>query len=156
MINFLNQLIVASTLITFCGCSTLKNKTLIYGGLGFLGCSIVGAANAPEDENSSMHGMFYGSACAAGSMAAQQFFEEISGKKDEEQMNKIKSQKIIKERDLKKSVLESESYDSLSKKDRALLEKKWKIYETSNWIFNGEKMIHENYHIEFENNGERK
>lgn len=153
--RYINQLILTFTLLTLCGCSTLKNKTLLYGAVGFVGCSIIGASNAPKDESTTMHGVAYGSICAAGGMAAKEFHSLLTNEKSKKRLNQLRSKEVLKEQEIRTSLIESKAYESLDDSIKRGLMGKWRIYETKNWVFDGEKMIREDVHVEFDDENKK-
>ncbi len=140
-------LIISALLVM--GCSSLNNRTLLAGATSFVVCSLVGANSAPEDENKNMHGAMYGGLCSTAAMAISEVLED---RDKDKQISKVKEIDIKAETldlDVRKQILKSKSIKSLDKSVQESLKGNWDVYQKTEWIFDGEKLKHENMEIEF-------
>ena len=145
----LKILIVTSVLLLNIGCSTMKNRTVMAGVTSFAVCSLIGANASPEDENKNMHGALYGGLC---STAAMMISEIIDSSPKDKEIIELKS-RLLKEEalevDIRTEVLSSPSIKNLDQSVQDSLKGKWDVYKKSDWIFDGEKLNHENMEIRF-------
>jgi hypothetical protein len=138
-------------LITNSGCSTMNNKTLASGLIGFLSCSAIGAISAPKDEKPEMHGLLWGSVCSSASMLGAELLDtKRKSKYQKSKLLNLRSEDSIEELKIKNSILNSQEYSRLDIETKNKLNGKWSIYKTDNWFMEGEKLKHENLEIEFE------
>ena len=133
------------------GCSTLlESKTLVTGLASFLGCSAIGAIVSPEEIRTEYSAGFLGFGCAAGSMAAVEYYETIKGKnREKEMLNTLRGKDFQNEVSIRKSLLQSQGFKNLDPKTKEKLKGNWSIYKTNNWILNEGKVFHEDLEINF-------
>lgn len=137
--------------IALSSCSSLNNKTLLYGAGSFIACSLIGSHKAPKDEDRDMHGALYGGLCSTAAMAINEIVEDRS-KEHNRTIQKLEKKKIKDEQfelDVRRKLLNSKSIQSLDKSIQENLKGNWDAYSKSEWIFDGEKLIHEDLEIKF-------
>jgi len=116
-------------------CASWKKETLGYMGAGFIAGGTVGAMQAPREDNSTMHGLLWGSLTAA-LVGATLIYLKDDNKKIKEQYVELSS--LRSQLKQKKSILNQGDSHFLEKELPPELEGlvdpgKWFLYEIDQW-----------------------